>query len=267
MKFEMIKEKIEELNKKTKSRMHNVKLIEELLELDKPLTEIEKDLEVIGLSLDDFYYTGFSIYPFRFVKAVTMMDLHSISIEEINAYQLVERANHQTEHAIELLREDDFDSFISFLDKRMKLDALKVFYEYIPSNERYDIFREVYTRMEYNFQDDREFIINCFKDRFGSQEWNKGMLELYLKYNGQKSLTIYRGEGKKSTVYHEAFSWTLDKKVAEFFANRFNGDGDIYVANVEFDKVVDFITYRNENEIIVMAEDLTGVKLIKEGSY
>lgn len=263
MEFEKIKEKIEELSERSKEHLYDIYDMQDLFELDKPLEDTEKELQTIGLSLEDFRYTGFHIFPFRFIKDVTMMDMHSISMEEIRFHKLVERANNQTEYAIDLLRENKFNSFISFVDKRMKMNALEIFYEDIPSVERYDVFREVYARIEYNFQDHREFIINCFKDRFCSQDWNSAKINLFKETKGNRTITIYRGEGSKSSDIKNAFSWTLDKSVAEFFAKRFDSDGVVYKANISFDDVIDYIEHRNEKEILVDYTDLNSIGKVR----
>ena len=69
-----------------------------------------------------------------------------------------------------------------------------------------------------------------------------------------------RGEGDKSTSYTEAYSWTISKEIADFFAHRFDSDGIIYKAKVRQQDILDYINDRNEQEILVFPENVYEVK-------
>lgn len=77
------------------------------------------------------------------------------------------------------------------------------------------------------------------------------------------TVTIYRGGNTASTPFQEAFSWTLDINVANFFAcRRGSGEGYIVEAEVPKEDIIDaFLDDRNEQEIFVHPDN---VKVRKE---
>lgn len=68
-------------------------------------------------------------------------------------------------------------------------------------------------------------------------------------------MTIYHGHNFENDPKDE-YSWTLNEKTAEFFANRFNSHGKVSEKKIKFEKVIDFFDSRNEAEIIVMTKNL-----------
>jgi hypothetical protein len=263
LKLELINKRFDTLNKTLRGHHHKLSSIKEILPLETSFEETERSLQSLGLTMEDFHYTGFDVFPYRFYRDVTMMDVFSLSQQEIEMYQLNDRAKQQRMYATTLLKEDHFSRFFSSLDKRLSLDAFRIFYSDIPKHDRYGIFRSIYTKMEYGFKNEKEFLKLCFKDRFSSQEWNEAMLQLYLKLKNKKTITIYRGEGSKSTSYEDAFSWTLDEDIAEFFADRFDDEGKVYKAEIEFENIVDFLESRGEREVLVEVQHLKKITRVR----
>lgn len=76
-------------------------------------------------------------------------------------------------------------------------------------------------------------------------------------------LKVYRGGNSASTPYEEAYSWTLDVNVANFFAARRGSDaGYLVEAEVAKKDVIDvFLDDRNEQEVLV---DPSKVKVVRE---
>jgi len=78
-------------------------------------------------------------------------------------------------------------------------------------------------------------------------------------------VTIYRGalEFEDGTSNIDGYSWSLDREMAEFFANRFVRDGDtpvIVEGKIAKEKIRSYFSGRNENEIIADYEDVTLLK-------
>jgi len=75
---------------------------------------------------------------------------------------------------------------------------------------------------------------------------------------------IYRGQNTKSTPYQKAFSWTIDKEKAKFFATRFDKyKGELYEAMIKIEDVLAYIDQRGESEVIVDPDCLIDVKKIR----
>lgn len=71
-------------------------------------------------------------------------------------------------------------------------------------------------------------------------------------------LTVYRGQDEFAPF---GIAWTLDKAIAEKFANgagsrQSNRGGIVYVASIERRKVLGYLTLRGESEVIVNPRDL-----------
>lgn len=70
--------------------------------------------------------------------------------------------------------------------------------------------------------------------------------------NLPEQVKIYRGVTSFNKKYKKALSWTLDRKKAEWFANRFNtGTGEVWTLTVPKKKILCCFLRRNENEVIV----------------
>lgn len=64
-----------------------------------------------------------------------------------------------------------------------------------------------------------------------------------------ETIMVYRGIQKDATT--NALSWTLDKNVAEWFANRFNNNGTVVEVTINKKYVFAYINGRNEKEVVV----------------
>lgn len=130
-------------------------------------------------------------------------------------------------------------------------------YAEIHLDQRYDVFVHLYVRSEYGFGEfPKEIIHDVFANRSLSEDWNKRMKKFKQKMGVKQNVCIYRGQGKLSAKPLEAFSWTLKKETAQFFADRFEskGSGKVITRTVPIDKVIDYIDHRNESEIILLPE-------------
>jgi hypothetical protein len=83
----------------------------------------------------------------------------------------------------------------------------------------------------------------------------------------RQPLTIYRGAVKHK---RKGMSWTQDKELAAWFANRFNDDsskGFLYQAIIEPDYILAIITGVNgrqgESEVIINPEGLNNIKRLE----
>lgn len=104
-------------------------------------------------------------------------------------------------------------------------------------------------------------ITNMIKVKFLSwfQEANKS----YLMGKGEQKkfnalpdkVTIYRGVNNPKYKY--GFSWTLDKRIAYWFANRYeNKESYVYECTVDRKDLICYFEIRNEKEVIIDPEIL-----------
>ncbi len=71
-----------------------------------------------------------------------------------------------------------------------------------------------------------------------------------------QTITVYRGLQKDATA--KALSWTLDKSVAEWFAHRFDYNGEVIEGTIDKNYVFAYFDRRNEKEIVL---DYTRVRI------
>ena len=77
---------------------------------------------------------------------------------------------------------------------------------------------------------------------------------MFLKELPQK-ITVYRGEGDRSSKWQNTVSWTTDINVANFFASRIVGrNAKIYIAEVDKNNIIEYFDY--EKECIILPDNI-----------
>ena len=91
-----------------------------------------------------------------------------------------------------------------------------------------------------------EWFTRAAKDKLMDEE------ERELFNSLPEEVTVYRGVTDHNKSRHKAFSWSTDRKVAEWFADRFQtGTGQIWTLTVPKDRILCCFEGRNEHEVIV----------------
>ena len=78
--------------------------------------------------------------------------------------------------------------------------------------------------------------------------------------NFPDEIEIYRGVGSKGKV--RGMSWTVSRDVAEWFANRYNQNGNVYSAKIKKEHVLAYFVGRGEQEVIVEPRFLKNVSAL-----
>lgn len=145
-----------------------------------------------------------------------------------------------------------------FCDKR---DMTKMFYKLLISNNfAYDKIYEyclyAYTSIEdsYGYDILSQGMQYCIDNDTTIKKQIEKTLKPYLKNN---KIIAYRGTNKNNRQ-EDGISYSLDIKVAEFFAKRWKSDGQIRKYEIELDDILAFID-NGEDEIVSKK-----AKLIKE---
>ena len=73
------------------------------------------------------------------------------------------------------------------------------------------------------------------------------------------TVTVYRGVTTYNAKNIKALSWTLEQKIAEWFANRFGEDGTVYEAQIPKQHIYALLNGRGESEVIVDPKYLTDI--------
>ena len=126
---------------------------------------------------------------------------------------------------------------------------LNILHNEEPSGELYSLFLNYYTSCDsgasFLKENDIDKLLVC-KTAAQKQKTSEAMKDL------PDEITVYRGVGSESTAAHKAVSWTLNINAAYFFGAWRCVDGvKVYKGTVKKENVIEYITDRNEAEILV----------------
>ncbi|PLS19442.1 hypothetical protein CVD28_03225 [Bacillus sp. M6-12] len=211
------------------------------------LQELKKVVKKLEIEEDDLYLSVNPFSPFVYIHQLTYVDIQNLNESFLDMYQ-VKKTIHSLREDMEKFRDEgDYESIIHITSNKYVLNIFHEVYNEVELEKRYSLFRETYTQMEYGFEafqpDILEEVLTLNMDTSFKEQ---------LKPDNKGYITIYRGEGSKSRGLEEAYSWTINQKIAHFFAKRFDKEGKVYQGKVHINDVIDYIDDRNEGEILVI---------------
>lgn len=223
-------------------------------------TQKEFDAVVKFLDADPEY---FYLNPSNFLEPIVYwkgpfyhgffggLDMESLKMMQVNKRFEIKKKDYEN-----YFKNKDYAQLFDRTDKKILIPQFIKMYDEIPDDQKYEIFVTLYQRSEYGFNTfPPEILNNLFPHRKDSSEWKERMKELKgdMKLNKDGTVTVYRGENHESADEEHAFSWTLNHKTAEFFADRFDkGAGDVISKDINPSEIMDYLTSRGEFEIIVV---------------
>lgn len=144
----------------------------------------------------------------------------------------------------------DYQQFSIIVNKPYLLTFFKYTKDFLSNEDYSEFLSTVWTYTEYPNNDTnvstRE-LLSYFNKSDKSILMSKDELEAYNKLDD--SITIYRGVKPGAKV--KALSWTTDKKVAKWFADRYEKNGKVYKAVIDKKGVLAYFLNRNEYEVVV----------------
>lgn len=157
----------------------------------------------------------------------------------------------------------DYQQFSIIVNKPYLLTFFKYTKDFL-NNEDYSKFLSTaWTYTEYPNNDTnvstRE-LLSYFNKSDKNILMSKDELEAYNKLDNL--IDVYRGVKPGAKV--KALSWTTDKKVAKWFADRYEKNGKVYKAVIDKKDVLAYFLNRNEYEVVVNYNKL---KHIEEVHY
>lgn len=192
----------------------------------------------------------------------------AVSVFHIEAFTLmagknfsIERYERIFKRCEEEVASKDFRRSLMSLPDRMRLEYFTMLlkkYGVFPG--LYELFFDSYTQSDYGFHGlDNQTLQTILASK--TQEDNR-KTEAAIK-ELPEVITIYRGGNSASTPWKEAYSWTLDINVANFFAAR-RGKETGYIAEATVPKTAIIEAFfdddgRHEQEIIVHPDNITFV--------
>lgn len=215
-----------------------------------------------NLNIDNFYAdTNNMINRVWYIEEFITYPMVSISKKFFEMFDIPNLIKHRRKCIENLLEKKNFNAIFTMVEKPFRISYFLDLYDYLTDEEFINVFSFVYSTCEYGFIDllnddvierlkeckDTENLINNIKDKYEIKD---------------DMVVIYRGEADKSTPFNDgAMSWTLDYKVAKFFANRFNAEElKIYKAKANVNDILIFLD--REDEVLIEYENLVDVELL-----
>lgn len=143
------------------------------------------------------------------------------------------------------LHNKDYSRYLFLHERPYRANALNEILHVIPKEKYWDLVHSVYIDTE-NYYENKKFWDMVFTSTFDVPEKYKLQTE-------EKEVLVYRGFSEKGA--ERGISWTLDKEVAMWFANRWNQkQPGVAVAKVDRSQIVCYYEGRSEKEVILNPE-------------
>lgn len=153
------------------------------------------------------------------------------------------------EYVRNLFERGKYESYIYVHEKPYQLNAFLECESFLNDNARYwEILRFIWTQSENTWQNKQIWKL-MFKSRWDSRQLFMTDSDKNTFEKLPDELKVYRGYVPKRNK--NGISHTLDKEKAEWFAKRFNANGEILERTVLKSKVL-YTNQRNEQEIIIL---------------
>ena len=158
---------------------------------------------------------------------------------------------------------DDVYSIYMQVTKPYALSFLKEIEDYISKEDLSALLRSIWMRIEFvsdNPVYTKDQFVRLFRKCDPQTLMEPDEYEAYQSF--PDTLEIYRGVRKDSKKV-EGMSWTTNKSVAYWFADRFAGkasSGDVYKAVINKRDVLAYFTGRTEDEVVVDTKGLRSIE-------
>ena len=155
------------------------------------------------------------------------------------------------EYYNEIIKEaTDYWQLLMSLNKRYVSAFFKYTKNYLSDKDFSTALFELFTTLEYP-NNDVNITLNDFVRMF--KRVNKKYIisddEQEVYNNLPDVVTVYRGVKPNAKV--KALSWTIDKEVAQWFADRWEKNGKVYKAKINKKDILIYTNARNEKETIL----------------
>lgn len=229
----------------------DVSVLQPIRNSDVSSAVIEEAVKFLGVDEKDIYFDPTSMMNrYIYYKPPIFISLHDLKKEVLEMMRMKDMIAQHVKKFEDLKAKKDYEGIFRYMDKKILIPSFNDMFNQIPKEEAYDIFIDLYVRSEYGFEQfDQTVLSKVFEYRHFSKDWHKRIKDLEKKTKG-KDFWIYRGITPKSNKIN-AMSWTKSQETAKWFANRFGGNGTILKKKVTMANVLDYLTDRNEEEILL----------------
>jgi len=154
---------------------------------------------------------------------------------------------HKVKGVKDALANNKYSSYIFLHERPYRLDAFTLIQSKLSDTQYWSLLSDIWTDTENQWQG-----LNKWKQLLSSNRPSRHYLMNEEEFNLLQSLpdevTIYRG--CQAGINENGLSWSLNKKKAEFFANRFGKEGIILERKIPKSNIIAFLNGRGEFEVI-----------------
>jgi hypothetical protein len=236
-------------------------------ELTLGLKSYEKEVKILKEKvphlINHIYFIPHTVMQsFNFYKDNVWIDIFRL---DWNFWETIDQQKHiemQLEYMEQCKKENDYENLFSYMEKKILISKYIELFDYIPVEQKYNCFRDLWARSEYGFDQFKpSFLKKVFSCKEYSEERNESMIKLKEEIEDHEFLKVYRGVTPHSTPYDKAISWTLDVDTAEWFASRFDSKGKVMKAEIHINDINDYLYNRNEKEILLNPKKLINTEV------
>lgn len=209
-----------------------------------------------GCNTAHFYYNHYNpLEPFCYFRNHVIVDFPRFTQEALISNGVLDRIKLGEKLIGAALKSKDFNAFFELLDSRLALLSFIEYYPVLTSADRYSIFWRLYSRCNWRLDTfPREFIKDI------TNHIKKKPLPVTLDEYG--CFEAYHGSADGEKSANEAFSWTLDINTAIYRATRHGRRGRIFKARIPVRKILAYLPWKKEKEIIVFPGTATNIETL-----
>lgn len=209
-----------------------------------------------SISYEALYFNRETLAALSFPISLYMVEddgMNSLGMDIEKFYQAVKNIEQEVESG-------DYITSISSLPDRMRMEYFDILIQRgIDFPDFYEKFYSFYIMSDYGFSALSADTLEKIVSKKTEKDWQRTCECLKSLPD---TVTIYRGQTKLSTSLERAYSWTVDKNIACFFASRMGTDeAEIIEARVSKDKILEYDISSNEKEVWVKFDDIEIVNL------
>jgi hypothetical protein len=146
------------------------------------------------------------------------------------------------------LKQKDYDSYIWLHERPFRLNAFTDIKHKLKSKQYWSILSDIWRDSE-NIWQNKPIWLYLFLLEIPNREYFMSLEDRAAFNNLPNEIIVYRGydENNKS-----GYSYTLDRKKAEWFARRFDKNGKVLKRKVKKEDIFAYTNQRGENEVIIL---------------
>lgn len=214
-------------------------------------TNLNKIKEVAKILLyTDIHYIeqGFVSHPFANFAVQMIRENNKTELLDLTNEYDVERWRKYLSEKIDKI--SSVQQFLMIMHKPYLPVFLKNIKDYLSDKDYAYMLYEIWIIVEcpnHDINVSRTEFLNMFKK--ANKQFLMSQKEQSVLNQLPETITVYRGLQRNASP--EALSWTLDKNIAEWFANRFDNNGEVIKATINKKYVFAYIDGRGEKEIVL----------------